>query len=182
MKILIAFYSETGNTERVAQAMYEAVSSNHDVVLMPVGEVVVDRLDGFELVFLGAAVHDSDLARPLKRLLEALPMNPRFKLAGFSNHAVYVPDGSARKEEIYSQWAGRCLPSFEDTCREKGIQFLGYFHCQGVASKPIEEFIHREIITSEKEWNEYLPESRKYPTPEDLKDAKGFARRIMDKL
>lgn len=182
MKILIAYYSETGNTEQVAQVMYEVLSEGHDVVLLRVGEVAVDRLGGFELVFLGAAVHDSDLAKPLKRVLEALPLNPGFKLAGFSTHAVYVPDGSAHKEELYERWAGKCLPSFEDTCREKGIPFLGYFHCQGVASKPIEGFIHREIITSEEEWNEYLPELRKHPTPEDLQKAKDFARRIMDNL
>lgn len=182
MKILIAYYSETGNTKQVAQAMYAALADDHDVALMPVADVVVDRLGGFELVFLGAAVHDSDLARPLKRLLEALPMNPGFKLAGFSTHAVYLPDGSAHKDQLYTRWAGKCLPSLEAACQEKGIQFLGYFSCQGVASKPIEGFIHREIITSEEEWNVYLPELRKHPTPEDLQNAKDFTRRIIDNL
>jgi flavodoxin len=182
MKILIAYYSETGNTEQVAQAMYEAVAGEHDVVLIPVAEVVVERLSEYELVLLGAAVHDSDLARPLKRLLDALSMNPGFKLAGFSTHAVYLPDGSAHRDELYARWAGKWLSSFENTCREKGIQFLGYFHCQGVASKPIERFIHREIITSEEEWKEYLPELQKHPTPEDLQNAKDFARRIIDNM
>ncbi|MFX0078588.1 MAG: flavodoxin family protein [Candidatus Hermodarchaeota archaeon] len=182
MKVLIAYYSETGNTERVARAMWEAVSEEHEVTLTTVPELSVDVFDGFKLVVLGAAVHDSDLAKPLKRLLEALPMNPRFNLAGFATHAVYVPDGSAHKEELHERWAGKCLLSFEDTCREKSIQFLGYFHCQGAASQPIEEFIHREIITVEEEWKEYLPELRKHPTPEDLQNAKDFARKIIDKL
>ncbi|MFX1342752.1 MAG: flavodoxin family protein [Promethearchaeota archaeon] len=182
MKILIAYYSETGNTAQVAQAMYEVVAGDHDVVLMPVVEVVVDRLGGFELVVLGAAVHDSDVAKPLKRLLAALPMNPGFKLAGFATHAVYVPDGSAHKDELYMRWAGKCRPSFEDTCQEKGIPFLGFFHCQGAASKPIEVFIHREIITLEEEWNAYLPELRRHPSPEDLQNAKDFTLQIIGKL
>lgn len=162
--------------------MYAAISGDHDVVLLPVSEVLVGRWGEYQLVLLGAAVHDSDLAKPLKGLLEALPRNPRFKLAGFSTHAVYVPDGSGHREELYTRWAGKCLPSFKDICREKAIQFLGYFHCQGVASKSIEEFIHREIITSEEEWNEYLPELRKHPTPEDLQKAKDFALRMIDNL
>ena len=182
MKILIAYYSETGNTAQVGQAMYAALSADHDVGLMPVAEVVVDRLGEFELVFLGAAVHDSDLAKPLKHLLDALPMNPRFKLAGFSTHAVYVPDGSTYKDELYARWAGKCLPSFEATCQEKDIPFYGYFSCQGVASKSIEGFIHREIITSDEEWKVYLPELRKHPTSDDLQNAKDFARRIIDKM
>jgi flavodoxin len=182
MKVLIAYYSETGNTEKVAQAMSVALSGDHDVVLVPVSEVVVDRLDSYQLVLLGAAVHDADLARPLKRLLEALPMHPSFKLAGFSTHAVYLPDGSAHREELHAQWAGKCLPTLEQTCQEKGIELLGYFHCQGIPSKPIEAFIHREIITDDDEWSEYLPEIQKHPTPEDLQNAKDFARKIIEKL
>jgi len=181
MKILVAYYSETGNTEQVAQAMCEVASRDHEVVLMTVPEVSVDLLSGFHLVFLGAAVHDSDLAKPLKRLLETLPMNPSFKLAGFSTHSTFMPEGSARREELHEWWAGKCLPSFERICREKSIPFLGYFHCQGAATPPIEAFIHREIITSEMEWNEFLPELRKHPTFEDLQNAKDFAQEVIKK-
>lgn len=181
MTVLIAYYSETGNTAQVAQAMFEAVSGDEEVVLLRVQEVGVEVLGAFQVVLLGGAVHDADLAKPVKQLLEALPPNPGFMLAGFSTHAVYMPDGTPRRDDLYAQWAGKWLPSFERICRDKSIPFLGAFHCLGVASPPIEAFIHREIITSDEEWNEYLPELRKHPTAEDLEKAKEFAREIIRK-
>ncbi|MFX1562968.1 MAG: flavodoxin family protein [Promethearchaeota archaeon] len=181
MKILVAYYSETGNTAKVAQKMYDELSKDQKVDLMAVQDVSVDTLTSYHLVFLGGPVHDSDLAKTSKHLLESLPINPGLKLAGFSTHSVYVPDGTPKREELYKRWAGECLHSFESICREKGVSFLGYFHCQGAASPPIEEFIHREIITSGKEWKEYLPELQKHPNSEDLKNAKNFARDLIRK-
>jgi len=47
---------------------------------------------------------------------------------------------------MYEQWAGRCAETFERISRQKGFNLLGYFHCQGAPSPPIEEFIHNEIM------------------------------------
>ena len=52
----------------------------------------------------------------------------------------------------------------------------------GKASPPIEHFIHQEIVTDEDEWNEYLPELHKHPTPEDMENAKKFAKKMITKL
>lgn len=180
MKVLIAYYSETGNTEKIAKAVHEEVSKEQEAYLKQIRDVSVESLSGYQLVFLGAPCHDADLAMPLKRFLDSIPQEPQFKLAGFFTHATFTPEKSARSRELYKEWAGKCSLSFESTCHEKNIEFLGYFHCQGVPSPPIEAFIRREIITSDAEWEEYLPEVRKHPSPKDLKDAKAFARKILE--
>jgi flavodoxin len=181
MKIKIVYYSETGNTKKVAEAICEEVSNNHDVELIKLQDVKGDALSTSQLVFLGAPCHDADLAKPLKRFLVNLPGSPDFELAGFFTHAVYMPEGTARKKELYEKWAGNCIPSFERICQEKAMKFLGYFHCCGSPSPPIEAFIHQVIITTDEEWTEYLPEIRNHPTPDDLKNAKDFARAIIRK-
>ena len=181
MKILIAYYSETGNTKHVAEALYEEASKDHDVELVKLQDVSVDALSNFQLVFLGAPCHDADLAQPLKQFLTTLPENSDFILAGFFTHAVYMPEGTTRKKELHKKWAGKCVPSFESVCQEKNIELLGYFHCCGSPSPPIEAFIHQVIITSDEEWAEYLPEIRKHPNSEDLKNAKDFAQTIIRK-
>lgn len=181
MKILIAYYSETGNTKQVAKAIYEEASRGHDVELAKLQDVSVDALSNFQLVFLGVPCHDADLAKPLKRFLVTLPENPDFILAGFFTHAVYMPEETTRKKELYKKWAGKCVPSFESVCQKKSIKFLGYFHCCGSPSPPIETFIHHVIITSDEEWKEYLPEIRNHPSSEDLKNARDFARTIIRK-
>ncbi len=182
MRILVAYYSETGNTKQVAQAMYEAASIDNEAEIKRIQDILVDELTKYDLLILGACCHDTDLARPFKRFLDTLPPNPHFKLAGFFTHATFTPEHTARRKELFAQWAGRCEPTFKRVSQEKGIDFLGSFHCMGAASDPIEKFIHQEIITSEEEWDEYYPELKRHPNSDDLDNAKKFVVKILTKL
>ena len=181
MRILVACFSQTGNTDKVARAICEAVSSQgHEVDVCRVGEITGECLDDYALVYLGSACHDSDLAKPAKRLLEDIGVAPPFKLAGFVTHATQMPEGGEREKELYERWAGNCIRTYEQVCKEKQVSFGGYFHCQGAPSAPIEAFIHKEIITEADEWDTYIEEVRPHPDKQDLEEAKGFALRVLD--
>jgi len=174
LKVLVAYYSETGNTEKIARAIYEEVSKDHEAHLKKIKEVTVDTLNDYDLVFLGSACHSTDLAAPVKRMLDAIPHSPRFKLAGFFTHA--TSSGG------FKRWASKCILSFQKTSKEKKINFEGYYNCQGVPSPPIQEFIKREVITSAGEWEEYFEEVRKHPSIEDLQKAKEFAQEVLSRM
>jgi flavodoxin len=182
VKILIAYFSQTGNTAEVAQAICEAVSSGeHEVHLREVGEVTAESLSHYGLVYLGTTCHDSDLARPVQRLLEDVGKSPAFKLAGFVTHATQMPEEGERARELYERWAGNCIRTFHRVSEEKRIGFLGYYHCQGAPSPPIEAFIQNTILTDDKEWEAYIAEVRQHPNEEDLEKARGFARQVLAK-
>ena len=182
MNILIAYFSQTGNTAKVARAIYEEVlSQGHKVHLKKIAEITSNSLNAYDLVFLGSACHDTDLAKPVKRVLEGVASLPPFKLAGFVTHATYTPEGGKREREVYEEWAGRCVVSFNRASQEKGIDFLGYFGCQGAPLPLIEEFIHNTIVTDEDEWEAYIEEVRKHPNEEDLQKAREFARQVLVK-
>jgi flavodoxin len=71
LKILVSFFSQTGNTEKVANAIYEeALSKGHDTQLKKIKDVSTESLADFDLVFLGSAVHGADIARPVKKFLD----------------------------------------------------------------------------------------------------------------
>jgi flavodoxin len=107
MRILITHFSQTGNTAKVAGAIDEAVSSGeHEVTLKTVSEVTATSLNDYDLVFLGSTCHDTDLARPAKRLLEEVSRSPSFKLAGFCTHATRMPQEDERARALYERWAG----------------------------------------------------------------------------
>jgi flavodoxin len=182
VKVLVSYFSQTGNTAKVAKAVCEAVrSQGHEVDLLDVAEVAADNLNDYGLVFLGSACHSADLAQPVKQLLADIPLSPTFKLAGFVTHATMMPEGGERQRELHERWASKCVLSLNQAGEEKGVDVLGYFGCQGAPSPPIETFIHNTIVTDDDEWKDYIDEVRKHPTQEDLEKAKEFALRVLSK-
>jgi flavodoxin len=188
MRILVAYYSETGNTAKIADAIRESLAAKgHEADLMEVpdardpGEPSADALNANDLVFLGSTCHDADLARPVKQILERLSPSPAFKLAGFVTHASYTPEGGEAEPKAHETWASRCALSFRQTSKENGIEFLGYFGCMGAPSSPIERFIRSTIVTDEDQCEAYIREVRGHPNEDDLPKVKEFAHEILAK-
>jgi flavodoxin I len=179
LKVLVAYYSETGNTEKIAKAIYEEASREHEAHLKRVKDISAETLNNYDLVFLGSACHSADLAAPVKKLLKVLPESPKFKLAGFFTHSVWTPEQNDHGQAIFDKWASKCIDSFESISKEKQIDFKGYYHCQGSPNLRIQIFIHCAIIKSHDEWKEYIQEAREHPSQTDLEKASDFARKIM---
>ena len=180
MKVLVLYFSQTSNTKRVGESIYEGASKEHDADIKSLEEVKVEDLNGYDLVFIGSTCHDSDLAKPTIRFLESIPENPPFSMAGFYTHSAYTRDDKRfkRAEEVFDKWAARGLRTFERISREKGIDYKGYFNCMGAPNPGIETFIKGMIVQDEEEWEEYLEEVKKHPSSEDLENAKLFAERV----
>ena len=182
MKILVTYFSETGNTQRVAEAMAEeATGAGHAVNLVEVAAVTDEQLAGADLVIVGSTCHSSDIASPARDLLSRLPSGGP-ALAGFMTHATLMPGKTERHTQLYEQWAGKGENTFETAAREKSCEWLGYFHCMGVANPGIEQFIKSTIITDETEWAEYADEMRAHPNDEDLGSARAFVQEVIAKL
>ena len=179
LKVLVAYYSETGNTEKIAKTIYEEASKEHEAHLKRIKDINADTLNDYDLVFLGSACHSADLAAPVKKILKALPKSPKFKLAGFFTHSTLTPEQNEHGQALFDEWASKCIDSFESVSEEKRIDFRGYYHCQGAPSLPIQAFIRSEITKSDDEWETYIREARKHPSQEDLEKASDFARKIM---
>lgn len=185
MRVLVVYYSETKNTEKVAKAIYDEASKKHEALLRKINEITVDDLSDYDLVFLGSACHSADLALPVKKFLKAVPKSPKFKLAGFFTHSCSTQEGS---RESFDTWVSKCVVSFESVSKEKQIDFKGYYSCQGAPSPATQEFIRNEIFESADStpartaWEEYVGEALKHPSPEDLREAEEFARQVMSNL
>jgi len=183
VNILVTYFSETGNTKKVAEAIdEEARKGDHEVQLLDAGSVNAETLVSADLAFVGSTCHSADIAAPAKAVLGMIPTGSALRLAGFMTHSTLMPGKSDRHTELYEKWAGKAPGTFQAKAKEKGIEFVGYFHCMGAANPGIEEFIRNTIITDEAEWTEYAPEMRKHPDAKDLDDARVFAREVLAKL
>ncbi|MDD5265246.1 MAG: flavodoxin family protein [Candidatus Bipolaricaulis sp.] len=180
MRVLVAYYTQTGNTRKIAQAIHSELESlGHEVTLREIRGVKSQDVSGFDVIFLGSPCHSADLAKPVRNLLEAMESSPGGKLAGFVTHSTYTAEGGERHRELHERWAGKCAGSFEQACAAKGLEWSGCFSCQGKPSKPIELFIRVAVIKDAHEWPGYIAETRKHPNADDEAKARAFAREVV---
>ena len=64
MKILITYLSQTGNTEKVAKAIYEEASPAHEVETRKLEEVNPENITGYDLLFIGSPIHAGNMVQP----------------------------------------------------------------------------------------------------------------------
>lgn len=70
-KILIGYYSRTGNTKRMAELIAEGVkAAQTDVDLKPVDEITAADLAGYDGIILGSPTYYGLLASEVKKLLD----------------------------------------------------------------------------------------------------------------
>ena len=55
MKILVTYFSKTGNTKLIAEAIHQITSRDNDSTLKDFKKLKVNELEDFDLVFLGSA-------------------------------------------------------------------------------------------------------------------------------
>lgn len=172
MNVLVAYYSVTGNTEKIARVICEEVSKRHKVDLKKIEAINVDILNNYDLVFVGTPCHAGDLAGPVKNFLNNIPNSPKYKLAGFFTH--FSPLWSKEDHD-------KTRVSFETISKQKQINYRGTFHCRGAPtfSPEIAEMIKKTKKLSEEEYRSLMEEARKHPSPEDEERAREFAKIVI---
>ena len=120
--------------------------------LLKLKQVNLKTIDEYDLVFVGAPCHHSDIPKKVLKFLKKLPKGASFKLVGFYTHACMPPEASEEDKALFERWVGKCQPTFEKITGENEIELLATFRCQAKATPPIENFIRKQIITDDKKW------------------------------
>ena len=172
MKILIAYLSQTGNTEKIAKAIYEEASPAHEVETKKLEEVSAENLSGYDLLFIGSPIHAGNLAGAVKDFLNRLQVPSGGKLAGFVTHS-----GAAYPEQILSKFT----EPFKAACEKNALEYLGCFNCQGFLNPAIHEMVKKGQNLTDEQWAERVKQMTGHPDAEDLAKAKAFAREVLAK-
>ena len=158
-KILVTYFTQTGNTKLVADAIFEALAG--DKTIMPSGEV--QNLDDYDLIFLGFPVHSHGVPHKTEGLIKKLP--PGKKIALFSTHGSLT--GSRLSREALEH--ASILAS--------GARILGTFSCRGKVSPKAMDVLSKS--PEHKAWAEMSASARTHPDESDLEDARAFAKWIV---
>ena len=167
MKVLIIHVSQTGNTEKIASAIYEEVSLSNEVIICKLDEVDPDSINTYDQVFLGSPIHAGKIAKEVQDFLTKLPQLPGMRLAGFITHAA-----TAYPKQTLEQMT----QSFVEICRDKDMEYLGCFNCQGYLADFMHEAVQKMQKASDAEWQEKVKRMTGHPNADDEADAKAFAR------
>jgi len=163
MKVLVTYFSKTGNTEAVARAIHHGIVNVTDKDL-----IALDDLDGagnYDLVFVGFPVMTHSVPPKAAKFIEGLPEGA--KLALFATH------GSFRGGEL-------ALTAFmHGVGLAKGKTVLGTYGCQGEVSEKV-----IEGMSGKPEHRGWLMEAKGavgHPDDADRAEAMDFARLMVAK-
>ncbi|HEJ83075.1 MAG: flavodoxin family protein [Deltaproteobacteria bacterium] len=162
MKVLVTYFSETGNTEKLAKAVFEAVESSKKEIL-PVQEVT--GIDGYDVIFIGFPVHSHNVPGKVEALVKKLPEGQ--KVAYFATH------GSLRGGEL-------AVTAFYHALNlAKNAVILGTFGCRGKVKQQIIDALMEKL--EHRAWAQEAQSATGHPDEADLEDARDWVERMIIK-
>ncbi len=162
MKVLVTYFSMSGQTKKVADAIFNAIGCDKDLAEM--GEV--SSLDGYDVTFVGFPVIAFGAAPQAKEFLEKNASGR--KVALFITHA-----GDSDSEECQG-WLS--------TCREAAASadLIGTFNCRGELSEQIAEMLLKSDDPKLQGFGAHRGETIGQPDEESLEKAEEFARALIE--
>jgi flavodoxin len=157
-KILVTYISWTGNTKKVADAIFEVLEGEKTIKTMDEAQI----LDEYNLIFIGFPVHSHSVPFKTEELIKRIP--PGKKIALFSTHGSLT--GSRLSREALEH--ASILAS--------NSKILGTFTCRGKVSLQALEVLSKS--PEHKAWAEMAASAQTHPDEHDLEDARSFAKWI----
>ncbi|WP_022663837.1 flavodoxin family protein [Desulfospira joergensenii] len=170
MKVLVTFFSQSGNTKKIAKAIYEQASESEEAELKKLEDVSPGDTAGYDFIFIGSPLHSGSLAAPVKECLNQIQSGPGQKMAGFITH--FAP---AYPEQDMDRFA----EPIKTVCREKEIEYLGCFDCQGFLTESLHEMVQKKMNLTDEQWADMVKQMTGRPNEEDEGNARAFAKKIL---
>ena len=162
MKTLVTFYSVTGNTKKVAEAVYDGLTGT-DNEMVSLDDA--NSLDAFDVIFVGFPVQGSRVPEKAEKFLQGIPENKM--VAIFATHSC-LRGGQLAIEAFYHA-----------ITLASGSKIIGTFGCRGEVKPGI-----IEAMMEKPEHRGWALEARSavgHPDDADLQDARTFAESMIAK-
>ncbi|MHA1143601.1 MAG: flavodoxin family protein [Candidatus Helarchaeota archaeon] len=164
MRALVVYFSKTGNTKKIAQAIHETIEGEKQLV--DLSEQNSPSIENLDVIFLGSPVWFMKLQKTCKKFLEDLPNGLEATIAVFTTHGVPIPE---HYEGAFKQ--------ARKICKKKNLKlFNQLFTCQGK-----HEMIP-ELAKIFPDRVEAAKTSDTHPDDEDLENARIFAIKVIKSI
>jgi len=157
-KTLVTYFSQTGNTKSVAEAIFTSLEGEKRIHPMEEGL----PLEEYGLVFIGFPIHSHSVPYKADAFLRRVPAGR--KIALFCTHGA-LPGHRLSREAL----------EYALVCAAKA-KLLGTFACRGKLSLKALEFLSKS--PEHQEWTDMAASAATHPDDKDLAEARVFARKI----
>ncbi len=165
MKILIAYDSQTGNTEAIGKSMAESLEG--EVTCKSMKDVDPTSLTDYDVLLLGSGVYANGAGKKLNKLLknaEALPE----KVVLFCTHTNPNP----------AMWDGVFKKAKKEIAK-KNATVVAEFDCIGENKNPQ---IVEMLLKTQPDLKAGIEAAKGHPDAMDLENAKKFAASLLQKI
>ncbi|MFX0155264.1 MAG: flavodoxin family protein [Candidatus Hodarchaeota archaeon] len=171
MKILVTYFSKTGNSEKVAYSIKKGLEGQ-EVDIMPTKDVNPINLNKYDLIFLGSGIYASRVNKALPDLVNAAQELPQ-------NFVFFCTHASAESYQDGFKLVKRTLNKFN-------VNIIDEFDCMGenigIPKATILSMLEKLPPEKRKEAEEHQKRLKGRPNDEDLENARKFAQSIIEKL
>jgi len=162
MKILVTYMSQTGNTRRVAEAIYGEIKGDCDIKEIK----DVKSLDGYDISFVGFPIHAFGPAQEADQFLREHSAGKRI--------ALFITHAASEGDVMLQEWLAKCREASE------GADIIGMFDCQGELAQPIMDMLINSDDPMMRAFGEQGPLTKGQPDKIRLKKAQAFALEIIE--
>jgi flavodoxin len=162
MKVLVAYMSRTGNTKKVAEAIYDVIPQPKEIKRVE----DITSLEGYDLAFLGFPMHGYGPDKKVKAFLETHVKGRAI--------ALFITHMAPENAPPLQGW----IQKFSDAA--VGAKVVGVFDCQGQLNSRLLKIYIR--ITRNPRLRESMWAGQGQPDATRLERAKTFANEILNRL
>ena len=161
MKTLVTYYTRSGNTEKVAKAIYEELDEPKSLQ-----KIKNDlKLEEFNLIFIGFPIENYWCPLDIHEFLKKNTENA--KIVFFITHG--VPEDN----ELLPEWIDRAKQLLPTTA-----EVIDQFTCQSEVAQYVVDALKKSGQPMQMEWAAHCKNLIGLPDENKLQKAKSFAKRI----
>ena len=161
MKALVAFYSESGNTEKLAKAIYDGINVPGKEI-MPISDA---NAKDYDVIFVGFPVQASSVPAKVEEFIKSVPEGKKV--------AYFVTHGSLRGGQLA---ISALYYAFSLALK---VTVLGTFGCRGQVKPRLIDALLKN--PEHKAWAMEAQGAAGHPDTADMEDGKEFANLMIAK-
>ena len=165
MRTLVTYVSNTGNTRKVADAIFEELPQEKEIKEV---SGVTEGLEGYDLIFVGFPINAFGPNPRAREFLE--------KHTAGSRIAIFITHGAPDEHDDVQTWMEKARHA------ASGAEVVGVFNCQGEVDPAVVDFLLKSDDPKLREFGEAAPLTKGQPDESRLQKARAFARKVVDNL